>query len=220
MNISYLYNKVRRMAIVLPFFLLVSCPLLTSCSEEDDTVEEYVDWQKKNDTYFNDIYNTAKQKIAAGDTSWKIFRSWALVPDAATKPTDFIVVHVLEEGTGSGCPMFSDYTRVHYSGRLLPSTSYPEGHVFDSSWNGSYNAQSSKPSDLSVNGTITGWATALMQMHIGDHWEVYIPYTLGYGTTNTNTTTGVINIPAYSTLIFDIRLVAYWRADGDVPEMK
>lgn len=35
------------MAIVLPFFLLVSCPLLTSCSEEDDTVEEYVDWQKR-----------------------------------------------------------------------------------------------------------------------------------------------------------------------------
>jgi FKBP-type peptidyl-prolyl cis-trans isomerase FklB len=73
---------------------------------------------------------------------------------------------------------------------------------------------------LSVNGTITGWATALMQMHIGDHWEIYVPYTLGYGTTNTNTTAGVTNIPAYSTLIFDIRLVAYWRADGDVPEMK
>lgn len=208
------------MAMVLPFFLFVACPLLTSCTEEDDTVEEYVDWQNKNETYFDNIYNTAKQKIAAGDTSWKIFRSWALVPDAATKPTDFIVVHVLEEGTGSGCPMYSDYTRVHYGGRLLPSTSYPDGRVFDSSWNGTYNAQSSKPTDLSVDGTITGWATALMQMHIGDRWEVYVPYTLGYGTSNATTSSGVISVPAYSTLIFDIRLMAFWRADGEVTEMK
>ena len=143
-----------------------------------------------------------------------------MISDAATQPTDFIVVHVLEEGTGSGCPMYSDVTRVHYGGRLLPSTSYSDGYVFDSSWNGSYNAQSSKPSDLSVTGTVVGWATALMQMHIGDRWEVYVPYTLGYGTSNTTNTAGYVTIPAYSTLIFDIRLVAFWRADGDVPEMK
>ena len=208
------------MAVLLPFFLLVSCPLFTSCTEDDNTVEEYVDWQNKNETYFTNIYNTAKQKIAEGDNSWKIFRAWPLVPDAATKPTDFIVVHVLEEGTGSGCPMYSDYTRVHYEGRLLPSTSYADGYVFDSSWNGSYNPQSSKPADLAIDGTITGWATALMQMHIGDRWQIYVPYQLGYGTSNKTTSSGAISIPAYSVLIFDIRLVAYWRADGDVPEMK
>lgn len=215
MNISNLYNKVRRMA-VLPFFLLVLCPLLTSCNEDNDTVEEFVDWQNKNQQYFNNIYNTAKQKIAAGDTSWKIFRSYSLVENAATQPTNFIVVHVLEKGTGSGCPLYSDTTRVHYSGRLIPSTSYANGYTFDTSWNGSFNPLSSKPLDLSVGGTVNGWATALMQMHIGDRWEVYVPYQLGYGTTSTSSGT----IPAYSTLIFDIRLVGYWRAGATVPDVK
>lgn len=47
---------------------------------------------------------------------------------------------------------------------------------------------------------IDGWSLALQQMHVGDHWRVYIPYYLAYGSTKYN------SIPAYSALIFTIRL--------------
>jgi FKBP-type peptidyl-prolyl cis-trans isomerase FklB len=40
----------------------------------------------------------------------------------------------------------------------------------------------------------------------GDIWRIYIPYTLGYGTSNSST------IPAYSTLIFDVNLVGFTPA--------
>ena len=42
-----------------------------------------------------------------------------------------------------------------------------------------------------------------MSMHRGDHWTVYIPHQLGYGTSASGT------VPAYSTLIFDLRLVDF-----------
>ena len=41
----------------------------------------------------------------------------------------------------------------------------------------------------------------------GDHWMVYIPFTLGYGKTKQ---TGS-SIPAYSNLIFDLRMVGVCR---------
>lgn len=208
------------MAWALPLCLLALCPLLTSCSEEDDTEEEFVDWQERNMAYFNNLYQTTKAKIDAGDTTWKIIPSWQLVDEAATLPTDYIIVHVLKEGTGSGCPIYTDKVRVHYQGRLLPSASYSGGYVFDSSWTGTFDPETAKPFERNVSGLIDGWITALEQMHIGDHWMVYIPYTLGYGTTGSPGTATSLRIPGYSTLIFDMTLQAYWRSDADVPDLK
>ena len=58
---------------------------------------------------------------------------------------------------------------------------------------------------------IDGFTTALMQMHEGDRWMVYIPYNLGYGTETTD------NIPAYSTLVFDLTMQAFYHAGEVVP---
>ena len=54
-----------------------------------------------------------------------------------------------------------------------------------------------------VSNVVDGFATALMHMHPGDHWMVYIPYQLGYGTTGNG------SIPAYSMLRFEIALDSY-----------
>jgi FKBP-type peptidyl-prolyl cis-trans isomerase FklB len=67
---------------------------------------------------------------------------------------------------------------------------------------------------MSVSGLIDGMVTALMKMHIGDRWKVYIPYQLGYGTTTSSST----SIPGYSTLIFDLTLSSYYRMDTTVPD--
>ena len=61
------------------------------------------------------------------------------------------------------------------------------------------------PIKFSVGSVVPGFATAVMRMEPGDHWRVYIPYQLGYGTVARG------SIPAGSTLIFDLRLVKFWR---------
>ena len=61
-----------------------------------------------------------------------------------------------------------------------------------------------KPRTFAVSGVVKGFATALQNMHIGDRWQVYIPHQLAYGSSDTPGA-------AYSTLIFDITLVGYFR---------
>ena len=197
--------------LIFAVFAFVLMSVFASCSEEDNTVEEFPDWRNRNETYFSDIWNTAKLN---SDGSWKTFLSYALEDTIPTTSDDYIAVKVLREGTGSGCPMFTDSVKVNYRGRLIPSTSYPEGYVFDQSYIGEYNPATALPSTMYVGGTVDGFATALQHMHIGDYWRVYIPYTLGYGSSDSDV------IPAYSTLIFDVELVAYYRAGVDVPESR
>ena len=119
-------------------------------------------------------------------------------------------MQVIKEGTGSGCPMFSDSVMVNYQGRLMPSASYPSGYVFDGNYTGDYNPATVKPVTFYVGGLVDGFTTALQYMHIGDRWRVYIPYQLGYGSADNG------SIPAYSTLVFDVELLAYYRA-GTTP---
>lgn len=197
--------------LIFAVFAFVLMSVFASCSEEDNTVEEFPDWRNRNETYFSDIWNTAKLN---SDGSWKTFLSYALEDTIPTTSDDYIAVKVLREGTGSGCPMFTDSVKVNYRGRLIPSTSYSEGYVFDQSYIGEYNPATALPSTMYVGGTVDGFATALQHMHIGDYWRVYIPYTLGYGSSDSDV------IPAYSTLIFDVELVAYYRAGVDVPESR
>jgi FKBP-type peptidyl-prolyl cis-trans isomerase FklB len=182
----------------------------TSCTESDSTTEEFGDWQNRNETYFSDIY----QKAKADTVNYKIIRSWSLEKDMATSPENNIVVQVLKVGTGSGCPLYTDSVRVHYEGRLIPSATYTGGYVFDKTWSGEYNLATMHPTTMSVSGLIDGMVTALMKMHIGDRWKVYIPYQLGYGTTTSSST----SIPGYSTLIFDLTLSSYYRMDTTVPD--
>ncbi len=201
-----------RLALLPLLFLALTAT--TSCSEDDDTEEEFPDWEATNTAYFSNLYTTAQALIAGGDTSWKIIRSWSLPADDdifTADEEDNIVVEVLEEGNGEGCPLYSDYAWVHYKGSLLPSVSYPSGYVFDQSYYGDYNEATAMPSSLLVSSLVDGFATALQNMHIGDYWRVYIPYQLGYGTVDSG------SIPAYSTLIFEIRLIAYARPDVDLP---
>jgi FKBP-type peptidyl-prolyl cis-trans isomerase FklB len=193
--------------------LLMAVALFVSCGENDDKEEEFPHWQKTNTAYFNNLFATTKSAIESGDTSWKLIKSWSIPEDNenfTSAPEDYIVVKVLETGTGSGCPLYTDNAWVHYQGRLLPSTSYANGYVFDQSFYGTFNENTAVPAKLTVSGTVAGFATALQKMHIGDRWLVYIPYQLGYGEKIANDV-----IPAFSTLIFDIKLVAYARQGAD-----
>lgn len=206
---------------------------LASCSEDDNTVDEYANWQQRNEQAFSDTLAYAKSQIAAGDTSWKVIRQWSLDNQTPNKDVngneaqltykdyDNIVVHVLEEGKGSGCPMYTDSVKVSYRGRLLETDSYPDGYVFDKTFEGTYDKATAQLVTFAVNGfdsgnAVAGFATALLNMHIGDHWMVFIPYQLAYGATQTSGS----NIPAYSMLRFEIVLDSYYRPGQKVPVSK
>lgn len=185
-----------------------SALLLSSCSEDDNTTEEYPNWQATNANYWNSLYTTTRQRISSGDASWKIIKNYSIEDTLNTgMNTDYIIVNVLKEGTGSGSPLYTDSVRVRYTGRLLPSTSYKDGYVFDTTNPNGLDDSQAAVTDFVVSGVVDGFSTALQHMHIGDQWEVYIPWTLGYGTKQSSSS----NIPAYSVLRFTISLVAYSR---------
>lgn len=176
---------------------------LASCSEDDGTVQEFVNWQQVNADAFRAKYDKA---VACTDGTMKVLRAYSKNTSTKT-PEDFVVVEVLQNGTGSGCPLYTDSVRVHYLGRLLPSTTYAEGYVFDSgsSDGKKLTPQLESPVAFALSELVTGFTTAVMNMHIGDVWRVYIPQQLGYGTAAHS------GIPAYSTLVFDIGLAAYYK---------
>ena len=187
------------------FIAVVSLLGLASCSEAEDTVEEYADWEEKNDEAFMKLYNEA---TAMNSPQWKVLRAYSKSDTnyGVVDPYDYIVVNVLETGVGSTSPCMNDTVAIHYQGRLLPSASYANGYVFDSSYDGEYNKLTSHPYDFATPGDFSiGFSTALQHMHVGDYWRVYIPYTLAYGES------GNTVIPGYSMLIFDLRLQDFWR---------
>lgn len=188
---------------------LLSLVGFASCSEEDDTVEEYPNWVETNDTYFNKLSETVVDAInsSSSATEWKRIKCWSKTDTVAGLNSDYILVQVLESApaTETSAPLFTDTVSVHYSGQLLPSASYPSGLVFDMSYNDPFDEATSVPSEFAVSGVVDGFATAVQYMRRGDHWLVYIPYQLGYGNPTTNS-----SIPSGSTLIFDLRLVDFW----------
>ena len=187
---------------------------LSSCSESDSTVEEFPDWENTNLTYWNNLYTTTKSKVNSGDTSWKIIKSFSVEDTLSSPNTDYVIVNVQTAGKGSGCPLYTDSVRVRYTGQLLPSTSYTKGYVFDTTNYDNAADSISGATDFKVSGLTSGFATAVQHMHIGDVWEVYVPWTLGYGTS------GNSSIPGYSVLKFRIQLVAYARAGSSLPKWK
>ena len=195
--------------------MLLAMPLLfTACSETDETQEEYPDWKNKNQTYWNKLFTETQSRINSGDTSWKLIRNYTLSDSISVPNTSYIAVHVKQAGTGSGSPLGTDSVSIRYTGQLLPSTSYPAGLVFDTTSPSGTTPATSGVAHLAVNGLVDGFATALQHMHIGDTWEVYMPWTLAYGET------GSKSIPGFSVLKFEITLLSYARSGASLPPFR
>ncbi len=93
----------------------------------------------------------------------------------------------------SGNPQAPSPTRrsiitAHYTGWTI------NGKEFDSSRSGT-------PLAMRLSDLIEGWIVAMQQMHVGDHWELYIPSEKGYGKFSQP------GIPGGSTLIFEVELL-------------
>ena len=97
---------------------------------------------------------------------------------------------VLTTGEGEN-PTAESTVRTHYHGTLI------NGDVFDSSYD------RGEPAEFPVGGVIKGWTEALQMMPVGSKWRLYVPHDLAYGERGAGA-----SIAPYSTLIFDVELLA------------
>ena len=74
-----------------------------------------------------------------------------------------IIVHVLENGTGTDRAAFTDSVKVHYEGHLIPSPTYTAGYRFDASYTGTFSPVTSNPTILKISSLTDGFATAVMK---------------------------------------------------------
>lgn len=184
----------------------------SSCTETTEDVDHTYDrWQERNDSAFHAIYQHAQKAISEGSTEWKIYRSYATTLPA--NEHNSIVVHIAKQGTGSGCPMYTDSVRVNYQGCLFTGKTFDHSGFYNDSTS-IFSPQLCKPASMLVSNTVEGFTTALQYMHIGDLWRVYIPYQLGYGASSTG------SIRAYSMLRFDVQLRQYARKGEPLPAWK
>ncbi len=212
MNIAHNMRK-KAGALALCLFALLS-PMLTACSEEDDTVNDYENWEARNAQFFAALEDSLKND----KNSWMKFKSYSKNPsDSVGTNYDYIYVKVIPTGyepVGAvDSPMFNDSVAVSYEGRLMPSDKEPQGYLFDSSVYNTYNVKTNAIRKFVVSGLVDGFTTALLHMHRFDTWRVYIPYTLGYGTTDNG------SIPAYSTLVFTITLYEFAPEGTALPKI-
>jgi FKBP-type peptidyl-prolyl cis-trans isomerase FklB len=101
---------------------------------------------------------------------------------------------IVLEGSGIQ-PDANDKVTVHYHGTLT------DGTVFDSS------VKRGEPITFGLNQVIPGWTEGLQLMKEGGKSILYIPQDLGYGAQDMGT------IPPYSTLIFEVELIAVEKVD-------
>jgi FKBP-type peptidyl-prolyl cis-trans isomerase FklB len=193
--------------------------MVSSCSEEETEEAEFANWQQKNEAYFNQVVSDSKYQ--------KILTYTKDATNSSVTNADYIYVDVLEEGSGTQTPLYTDSIFYTYRGRLIPSKSYANGFVFDQSFLGDFDWSKSamlkacvswnpvKTSTGTVNTLFTeGFCTALQHMKKGSRWLVYIPYQLGYGEA------GSSSIPGYSTLVFEIAIADIWHPGESRPAFK
>lgn len=187
------------------FSLLAAMLLVFASCEEVDEVPEFNNWQARNTQYIDSIADVAR----SGEGEWKVFLATGLDESKEWDNQYYVYCNVIQAGNGTESPTYTDTVSVNYKGRLIPSKTYPQGYIFDSSYDGELEPEFDVPVKLKLSGTVPGFSTALQHMVAGttnsngDIWRIYIPYALGYAA---NATSG---IPAYSTLIFDVNLVSF-----------
>lgn len=117
----------------------------------------------------------------------------------------YVCAKLIEKGNGKQA-YFNSRVSVYYKGSLTDGTEFDarlfeDGTPFKCAVS-SYYANYSNSNPNGYGSVISGWTVALQHMVEGDKYEVWIPQQLAYGASDNG------DIPAYSTLIFEIELVS------------
>lgn len=130
----------------------------------------------------------------------------------------YIMYKVLKKGESEKQPTFTDVVKVNYTG-WFKNYWIRNGVVAGDEFIGDdgnniknkiifYTTETNEgehiASSFNVNGLVDGFSTALQHMQVGDKWEVWIPWQMGYG--GGRSYIDRENIPEYTTLVFEIEL--------------
>jgi len=182
-----------------------------ACSEKEE-VDEYANWSARNQHFIDSIANVCEKNE---DGNWEKIVAYNLNDSVeALHPNNnhYIYVHKMLTGTGTNNPLFTDSIRIHYEGRIIPTTSYPAGYVFKKSYSSNtLNTDTDVPELMGTSSQVIGKITATLNMVEGDRWKVYVPYYLGYGASGSSN----LSVPGYSALIYDIYLAKIYRLKTD-----
>jgi FKBP-type peptidyl-prolyl cis-trans isomerase len=161
----------------------------TACS--DDTSGVDLAWKEANEK--------AYQKIAE-DSDYKELKT-------ETGPSG-IYYKVIEAGTETERPIQTSNVKVLYHGMYYDDTVFDKGTCIYNDKGELVERDPAQPVQFSTSGVIRGFSFALQNMVVGDRWDIWIPYYLGYGESgNINSTTGQVTIKGYTTLHFVVELI-------------
>lgn len=193
----------KRLSAIFPVVTAVILLVFSSCKETQE-FDDHANWKQRNTDFISEIASKWGNADPATATKGQTFKllSFKLDPEKEWGNTSYVYCEILEQGTGTESPFYTDSVRINYRVRLIPTDYYPEeGQVVDQSFKtSSLDPSVNIPTSFLVSGLIDGVTTALMHMHCGDYWKLYIPSGLGYGAN------GKGDIPGYSTLIFEVNL--------------
>lgn len=181
----------------LTWLVLLFGIVLASCNKDDDNVLAVdEDWKKANGEAFTlrglNLEKSGFKKLdsQSGD--------------------GYILYRVIKEGTDTTKIYYTSKIKSFYKGCLIKDEDgnliedldsvLVKGVVFDQKMD----EEGYDPAEFEVSGLIDGWTTALQHMHVGDRWEIWIPYQLGYGVSGSSG--GTVTILPYSTLVFDMEV--------------
>lgn len=199
--------------------------LFSSCSETEDTDNEFADWKNRNEAYFANAMRIAGDSIAEARAlygsdweqhcNYRQYLCYSRHNGSAHTQTDSIAVEILKRGTGTVSPFTTDSVRIAYRTLLIPTSGHPIGLVADhtgvsTSFDKVFDRNTMSPVNFRVGSLVRGVTTALLYMKSGDRWRVTIPTDLAYGEQSGT------SIPKNSTIIFEMELVGVYR-NGTTP---
>ena len=200
-----------QIAVMLLGMLLV----LPACGDDDDEDDNDLSWMPVEvDEAWRDV-NVAAFAEKEKDESMEYIYS--------ESGNGRILYKVLKEGDGTEPIYYNSIVSCYYKGCYVTDEEgnrvqdlnnvLTEGEVFDSCLEEDgddptfMSAASQSYADIQNIGAVDGFGTALQHMHVGDVWEVWIPYSLGYGTTGSRDRLGNVIMLPYTTLVFQIEVV-------------
>jgi FKBP-type peptidyl-prolyl cis-trans isomerase len=164
-----------------------------SCQKEyydtKNAGEDYLADNAKKDSVdlFNTVYDTAS---TGAITSRQVFYKRAAL-HVLSDGLQYAVYYDNPYGVYSR-PQTATYATLNYKGSFI------NGTVFESGTG----------TLLTYSNLISGLQEAIRKMNTGAKWRVWIPYSLGYGSSGSTNTDGSYKVDPYSALVYDIELLA------------
>lgn len=205
---------------------VLSLLLIASCRNNEEQRDAHYDWKERNAQWFAEVYDAAQAEIAAAKAQypngndweehcdWRVYKTLLKSQDVPGASTDYIVCKINERGTGDWSAAYTDSVRLYYRGWIMDEN-YPQSKtnmsVFSQTYYGDFDKTTAAPLAMPVLSTVEGFMTAVQYMVKGDDWMVYIPQELAYREADSEA------VPAYSTLLYRIRIELVHKSGSGMP---